>query len=65
MPLKKGSSQKVISENTAELIKAGHSKEQAAAIAYREAGEGHTRDGQAAQLAALNARNREFWRRKP
>lgn len=39
MPLEKGSSQEVISRNIAELIRAGHSKEQAAAIAYKEAGD--------------------------
>jgi len=39
MPLKKGSSEKVISENIAELRRAGHPAAQAAAIAYREAGE--------------------------
>ena len=38
MPLKKGSSQEVISANIKELINAGHSPEQAKAIAYREAG---------------------------
>ncbi|WP_430229680.1 NUDIX domain-containing protein [Paraburkholderia tropica] len=38
MPLEEGSSQEVISANIAELIKAGHPKDQAAAIAYREAG---------------------------
>lgn len=38
MPLKKGSSQKVISANIAELIRAGHPPAQAAAIAYKEAG---------------------------
>lgn len=38
MPLKKGSSKEVISENIAELIKSGHTPEQAAAIAYKEAG---------------------------
>lgn len=37
MPLEKGSSQEVISRNIEELIKSGHSKEQAAAIAYKEA----------------------------
>lgn len=37
MPLKQGSSKQVISENIAELIKAGHEKAQAAAIAYSEA----------------------------
>lgn len=38
MPLKKGSSQEVIGENIAELIRSGHSPEQAAAIAYKAAG---------------------------
>lgn len=39
MPLKKGSSQNTISANIAELIKAGHDPKQAAAIAYKNAGE--------------------------
>lgn len=38
MPLKQGSSEETISANIAELIKAGHDPEQAAAIAYSEAG---------------------------
>lgn len=38
MPLKKGSSKKVIGENIGELIRSGRSKEQAAAIAYDKAG---------------------------
>lgn len=38
MPLKDGSSDEVVSANIAELIRAGHSKEQAAAIAYQKAG---------------------------
>lgn len=42
MPLKSGSSQKTISQNIGELINAGHSKEQAAAIAYKQAGEDST-----------------------
>lgn len=40
MPLKEGSSDKVISENIRELIHAGYSQEQAAAIAYNNAGRG-------------------------
>jgi hypothetical protein len=39
MPLKKGSGREVISANIKELINAGHDPKQAAAIAYREAGE--------------------------
>jgi len=37
MPLKKGSSQKVISDNIAELIRSGRERTQAVAIAYSEA----------------------------
>lgn len=37
MPLKEGSSQKTISENISELISAGHSREQAVAIAMKQA----------------------------
>lgn len=39
MPLRQGSSREIISSNIAELIRAGHSRAQAAAIAYKEAGE--------------------------
>lgn len=38
MPLKPGSSDKSISENIKELMKAGHPKEQAIAIALKKAG---------------------------
>lgn len=38
MPLKKGSSKKVISENIAELIRSGRPKDQAVAIAMKKAG---------------------------
>ena len=38
MPLKKGSSKKVISSNIAELIRSGRKPSQAAAIAYDKAG---------------------------
>lgn len=38
MPLENGSSQSVISDNIAELVKAGHSQKQAEAIAYSKAG---------------------------
>ena len=38
MPLKKGSSQAVISTNISEMIKSGHPKDQAIAAAMRSAG---------------------------
>ena len=37
-PLKKGSSNIVISKNIAELMNSGHPQDQAIAIAYKEAG---------------------------
>lgn len=44
MPLLQGSSEKTVSENIAELIKTGHSREQSAAIAYKEAGKERGKD---------------------
>lgn len=41
MPLLTGSSKEIISENIAELIKAGHKRDQAVAIAYQKASESH------------------------
>ena len=38
MPLKKGKSKKTVSHNIAELVDAGHPKDQAVAIAMKEAG---------------------------
>ena len=38
MPLKEGSSDEVISQNIRELIEAGHSRDEAIAIAMKKAG---------------------------
>jgi len=40
MPLLKGSSKEIISENIAELRRSGRPEDQAVAIAYKVAGEG-------------------------
>lgn len=42
MPLKEGDSEEVISENIAEMIRAGHPRDQAIAAAYRKAGRSKT-----------------------
>lgn len=52
MPLKQGSSAKVRSENIAELRRSGYGAKQAAAIAYREAGEKRGKDSLAKAIAA-------------
>ena len=55
MPLEKGSSQETISNNIAELIRAGHPRDQAAAIAYKEAGKSRDDAGEAAPATELEA----------
>jgi hypothetical protein len=45
MPLKKGKSQKVVSSNIAEMIKAGHPRDQAIAASMRSAGKSKPRKG--------------------
>jgi hypothetical protein len=45
MPLKKGSSKKVISENIATEIRSGRKQSQAVAIAYSEAGKSRKKGG--------------------
>lgn len=39
MPLKRGSSKKIISDNIAELIRSGKTRDQAVAIAHDKAGQ--------------------------
>lgn len=56
MPLKSGSSRAVISENVAELVRAGHPAAQAAAIAYKRAGK---------DAGALNEKERAEANRDP
>lgn len=41
MPLEQGSSKEIIGRNIAELIKSGHKKDQAVAIAFKEAGQAY------------------------
>ncbi len=41
MPLKNGSSKRVIQQNTQELIRSGYSARQASAIAHAKAGKSH------------------------
>ena len=43
MPLRKGSSKKVISSNIKELVKSGRPVKQAAAIAYDKAGKARSK----------------------
>lgn len=44
MPLQSGSSDKAISANIAELIRAGHPHDQAIAIAFKKAGKSNSKD---------------------
>lgn len=45
MPLKAGKSQKVVSENIAEMVRAGHPQDQSIAAAYRKAGKAKKKRG--------------------
>ena len=68
MPLEEGSSQAVISHNIETEINAGKKPDQAAAIAYSEAGE--TKDEEPSFLPAtitiaeLQEQNKRFWEQK-
>lgn len=43
MPLKEGKSKKVVGENIAEMIRAGHPKKQAIAASMRKAGKSRSK----------------------
>lgn len=53
MPLKKGKSKKIISENIAELQRSGRPQKQAVAIAYSQAGEKKT---------PIKPKKKKFWK---
>jgi 8-oxo-dGTP pyrophosphatase MutT (NUDIX family) len=54
VPLKEGSSDAVVSENIAELIRSGYPKDQAAAIAYHKAGRSSTKASDATEAVQLD-----------
>ena len=58
MPLKAGTSRKVIEENIKEMIKAGHPPDQAAAAAYREAGKSKGKKGSKKQWRSTDPARR-------
>ncbi len=58
MPLSSGSSDAVVSHNIAEMIKAGHPRDQAVAAAYRKA-------GRSKKSARLTAKAAGLLRNKP
>jgi hypothetical protein len=59
MPLKKGSSQKTISANIAELVRAGHPQAQAAAIAYSKAKEHSDKKAKATEEVQISQMDAE------
>lgn len=60
MPLKRGSSEKVISENIKELVNAGHSQKQAIAIAESEAGKSNKSKNAASSAGGANTSTPEL-----
>lgn len=65
MPLRKGSSKKVISENIATERRAGKPEKQAVAIAYSEAGEGKHRGAADMDLVGTASAGHEMGKTVP
>lgn len=61
MPLLEGSSDKVISANIAELIRAGHPRDQAVAIAYRKAGRSRGEGEMHKAIVLIKAKRVDGW----
>ena len=59
MPLKPGSSDAVVSNNIAEMVRAGHPQAQAVAAAYRNAGKSRGKKSALPAKALELLRNRE------